>query len=111
MPRATGLLPSDPVYPAARSGFATWQNPGKDLFPFGGSSAFVDLLDRVHLRTSEAGWAVLARTQQRCRIEMALARVVENTVFDSIQGVAGLIYGVRKHRDLGRRYVARGVIL
>ena len=65
----------------------------------------IDLLERGHLRRSEATVGVGALAEQSRWVEVALPRVIEDTVRYTVLGVAGSKHSGADGRDLGRRNV------
>ena len=82
--------------------------------PFAGRSAGAgpDVFHRPGLLRSQAGCRILAGlADQRLRVEGALARIVEHTVFDAIEGVAGGVHAILNDMELARRNVTLGVLV
>src|SRR6266849_1656074 len=99
-----------PCRPTARSVFGARDKRWMHEFTPRRTHTAPDLLDRLHLLRREAGAGVLAcLARQYRRIELALARIVDDAVDDAVDCVAGRRRRLAEDRRLACRDVALGI--
>src|SRR5258708_40129691 len=73
-----------PRQPPAGAVLSAWQKPGENLLALGVFGSSVDLLERRGLGRGEATIRVSGLADDRRRIKMAFARIVEYAVVHSV---------------------------
>ena len=66
----------------------------------------IDLLNGFDLRRCETGRSVAALAQQHLRVEVTAPRIIEDTILDSVEGVARVVDRIGQSRHLVGRDVA-----
>src|SRR5580765_171660 len=102
--RSRGVRRRDPGGPPARYRFGPERLSDEDAFVGPGiDRPLVDLLERIDLRLGQAVGRVRTLAEKRGRIELAGARILNQTVSDAVQAIACGHDSALDNRELGGR--------